>query len=57
MGALLESMALNHPFQDGNKRVAFGVSEAFLRINGFKIGSNSEEVHLEPWLRIIVRET
>jgi prophage maintenance system killer protein len=28
MGALLESMALNHPFQDGNKRVAFGVSEA-----------------------------
>jgi death-on-curing protein len=57
MGALLESMALNHPFQDGNKRVAFGVSEAFLRINGFKIGSNSEEVHLEPWLRIIVKET
>jgi hypothetical protein len=28
--ALLESLAMNHPFIDGNKRVAFGALEVFL---------------------------
>ena len=32
--ALLESLAMNHPFVDGNKRVAFAVTEVFLRMNG-----------------------
>ena len=32
--ALLESLAMNHPFVDGNKRVAFFVTDAFLRMNG-----------------------
>ena len=35
--ALLESVAVNHPFLDGNKRAAFAVMYAFLRINGFVI--------------------
>ncbi len=35
--ALMESIAVNHPFIDGNKRVAFAVTDVFLRINGFRI--------------------
>jgi len=33
----MESIVINHPFIDGNKRVAFAVTDVFLRINGFKI--------------------
>ena len=36
-GALWESLAMNHPFVDGNKRVAFAVLELFLQSNGFEI--------------------
>ena len=32
--ALLESLSQNHPFVDGNKRVAFVVTDLFLRLNG-----------------------
>ena len=32
--ALMESLANNHPFVDGNKRAAFFVTDAFLRLNG-----------------------
>ncbi len=32
--ALMESLAMNHPFVDGNKRTAFFVTENFLRMNG-----------------------
>jgi death-on-curing protein len=32
--ALMESLANNHPFIDGNKRVAFVITDAFLRLNG-----------------------
>lgn len=35
--ALMESIAMNHPFIDGNKRVAFAVTDVFLRLNGYKI--------------------
>lgn len=31
--ALLESLVQNHPFVDGNKRVAFAVVDVFLRID------------------------
>ena len=70
--ALLESLAINHPFIDGNKRVAFGVVDVFLRINGHRIGCSADDAYafmielfetnrfrfeyLEPWLRSIVRE-
>ena len=69
--ALLESLVQNHPFVDGNKRVAFAVVDVFLRINGYWIEANSKEIHehviklfddkafdmahLIPWLREIVR--
>lgn len=71
--ALFESLAINHPFVDGNKRVAFGVVDVFLRINGYRFTCTSDEVyatmidrfernafryeHLEAWLRSVVRET
>ena len=34
--ALFESLIMNHPFIDGNKRVAFFAVDVFLRINGYK---------------------
>ena len=65
--ALLESLANHHPFLDGNKRVAFFVTDTFLRMNGHRIECDSEAAHaffvhlfetrafrfdrLEPWLR------
>ena len=30
-------IARNHPFSDGNKRTAFGATELFLVLNGFKL--------------------
>ncbi len=69
--ALLESLVQNHPFVDGNKRVAFAVVDVFLRINGHTIGADSKSIydymiklyedrtfdmeHLVPWLQEIVR--
>ncbi len=69
--ALLESLVQNHPFVDGNKRVAFAVTDVFLRINGHAIVEHSESIHrhlmklfeeqtfdmehLVPWLQQIVR--
>lgn len=35
--ALWESLAMNHPFLDGNKRVAYAVTELFLQSNGLDI--------------------
>lgn len=65
--ALLESLAINHPFIDGNKRVAVAATDVFLRINGHRIRGPSGDIHaemmrmfdsgtfdlahLEPWLR------
>ena len=68
--ALLESLAINHPFIDGNKRVAFAVTDTFLRINGLRFNIGSKEIYerfislfgsgefkfdeLEKWMRKIV---
>ena len=35
--ALMESLANNHPFFDGNKRVAFAAAHTFLLINGYDL--------------------
>jgi death on curing protein len=35
--ALMESLANNHGFLDGNKRIAFAATDVFLRRNGFYI--------------------
>ena len=69
--ALFESLAINHPFIDGNKRVAFAVVDTFLRINGLRLHQTSHEIYsrmiemfetgtftlsnLEPWLRRITK--
>lgn len=69
--ALLESLVQNHPFVDGNKRVAFAVVDVFLRINGYTITASSQSIYnhmlklfeertfdmerLVPWLQEIVR--
>ncbi len=65
--ALLESLAINHPFIDGNKRIAFASADVFLRINGWRLQRDPMRIHkeiiamfdsgtfdlahLEPWLR------
>ncbi len=35
--ALLQSLSNNHPFIDGNKRVAFASTAIFLRMNGYRL--------------------
>ena len=35
--ALWESLSQNHPFLDGNKRVAMTVTAAFLKVNGYRL--------------------
>ena len=49
--ALLESLAINHPFLDGNKRVAFAVTSAFLHINGCAIHGSSAEIY-QKWMEL-----
>ncbi|MBT8093058.1 MAG: type II toxin-antitoxin system death-on-curing family toxin [Gammaproteobacteria bacterium] len=43
--ALFESLILNHAFVDGNKRVAFFVTDTFLRLNGWKLLVEAESAH------------
>ncbi len=43
--ALFESLIMNHPFIDGNKRVAFFATDVFLRLNGSKFQVKPEEAH------------
>jgi death-on-curing protein len=65
--ALFESLLMNHPFVDGNKRVAFFATDVFLRLNGWKLAVEADSAHeflvgllernacdfehLLPWLR------
>ena len=44
--AMMESLAMNHAFVDGNKRVAFFATDAFLRDNGRFIDCDSVEAHI-----------
>ncbi|WP_370677939.1 type II toxin-antitoxin system death-on-curing family toxin [Pleomorphomonas sp. PLEO] len=41
--ALWESLAQNHPFLDGNKRVAFAATYTFLALNGTWITAGADE--------------
>lgn len=41
--ALMESLANNHGFHDGNKRIAFTATDVFLRRNVFYIDVGGEE--------------
>jgi death-on-curing protein len=43
--ALFESLIMNHPFVDGNKRVAFFATDVFLRLNGWKMRVDADQAH------------
>jgi death-on-curing protein len=43
--ALFESLLMNHPFVDGNQRVAFFATDVFLRLNGWQIRVDADEAH------------
>ena len=43
--ALWESFSQNHPFIDGNKRVAVTVIAAFLSVNGYELKFDDLEAH------------
>jgi len=65
--ALWESLAQNHPFIDGNKRVAFAATYTFLSINDAQLTADAEDTYrfiaslyrrrnfrfegIAPWLR------
>ncbi len=44
-----KAIVANHPFVDGNKRIAFTVSVTFLRLNGLKLNAPKEERVLKFW--------
>jgi death-on-curing protein len=43
--ALFESLLMNHPFVDGNKRVAFFATDVFLRLNGWRFEVDGPRAH------------
>ena len=49
--ALLESLLINHPFIDGNKRIAFAACDTFLRVNKHKLQATSAEMllYMQDW--------
>jgi death on curing protein len=71
--AMWESLSQNHPFLDGNKRVAIAATVVFLDINGYRVTFNDSEAYtwlmeryetgtvrkavLDEWLRAHIRLT
>lgn len=71
--ALFESLLMNHPFVDGNKRVAFFATDVFMRLNGWKLEVDADKAHrfligllekrtcdfehLLPWVRRALAES
>jgi death-on-curing protein len=49
--ALAYSLVSNHPFVDGNKRVAHAAMEVFLVLNGYEVECPTEEEEA-VWLRL-----
>lgn len=43
--ALFESLLMNHPYLDGNKRAAFFATDVFLRLNGWRLKVDPQEAH------------
>ena len=46
--ALFESLLMNHPFLDANKKVAFFGTDVFLRINGCFLDVNDDKAFKFP---------
>jgi death on curing protein len=71
--ALFESLLMNHPFVDGNKRVAFFATDVFLRLNHWRMDVDPDEAHafliallesrtsdfehLLPWIRSALKRS
>ena len=55
--ALMESLLINHPFVDGNKRVAFAVCDVFLTINGRILDADPTWLYERMLLWLEERET
>jgi death-on-curing protein len=69
--AVWESLAMNHGFIDGNKRIAFAVMDIFLDLNGLEVVATQEDTesfiyqhleagtfikdNLDAWLRANTR--
>jgi death-on-curing protein len=65
--ALFESLLMTHPFVDKKNRIAFFATDAFLRLNGWKLDVDADRArtlliglleagksdfdHLLPWIR------
>jgi death on curing protein len=52
----MNSLALNHPFVDGNKRTALAACLTFLFINGFEIDEQSDFELADKTLDLIIRK-
>ena len=52
--ALFESLIMNHPFVDGNKRIAFFSTDVFFRLNGYQLDVTASEAH--PFLIGLLEE-
>ncbi|TDE24093.1 type II toxin-antitoxin system death-on-curing family toxin [Nonomuraea mesophila] len=44
-GALLQSLAVNHPLIDGNKRLSWLVTDVFLRFNGVELDTDDDSAY------------
>ncbi|TDD22145.1 type II toxin-antitoxin system death-on-curing family toxin [Nonomuraea diastatica] len=44
-GALLQSLAVNHPLIDGNKRLSWLVTDVFLRFNGVVLDTDDDSAY------------
>ena len=54
---LIEGIALNHPFQDGNKRIAMIVGLTFLQTNGVIIQATDDELGQQIEALVITKNT
>lgn len=52
--ALWESLVINHPFVDGNKRIGFAAADVFLENNGVHITLETNEIY--KWFMSLMEE-
>ena len=45
VAAIGESIIINHPFVDGNKRTGYVLMETLLRVDGFKIIADDDDLY------------
>lgn len=53
--AYLIGLAFNHPFENGNKRVAFAACSTFLRMNGYRLTLTQDEA-VNLTMRVVKHE-